>query len=255
MSALIKAGDTLPAVQQEAGTLMQAIIQAATDPQTDVVKMERMMALAKEIRAEQARAAYADALSQFTAMKKTVPTNRIGTAPGDAKFAYSDWPQMEAIIRPWLAACGLSVTHEMDPPVMEGNRIAYINVRAILSHREGHSETISYPAMANPKVADRLSPSQAIQQGITYAKRQTAAMILGLSTAEDRKDDDGQKPTVLDDKQRSTLADLWAAWEPSADEQARFYKWARVEALDDLSPKAYPGVVDALRKKIAAKQA
>lgn len=253
MSAVIKAGETLPAVQQEAGTLMQAIIQAAHDPKCDTDKMRQMMEMAKEMRAEQARAAYADALARFTAMKRTVATNRIGTAPGDARFAYADYPQMEATIRPWLAACDLSLTHEMDPPVMEGNRIAYVIVRAILSHREGYSTTISYPAMANPKVADRLSPSQAIQQGITYAKRQTAAMILGLSTAEDRHDDDGQKPAVLDDKQRSTLADLWAAWEPTDEDKARFYAWAKVETLDDISPKQYPGVVAALRKKAAAK--
>lgn len=241
------------ATENEAGSMMHAIIAAATDPRTDVAKMERMLEVAKELRAEQARAAYASALAKFTSLKHTIATNRTGEAPGGAKFQYSDWPQMERAIRPWLSACGLSLTHRQDAPVMDGKHIALIMVHAILSHSDGHSESVSYPAMPNPKVAERLSPSQAIQQGITYAKRQTAAMILGLATAEDKNDDDGQKDIGLTAAQRSTLADLMAAWEPTDAQKTAFYTWLGVDDVEAMNPKAYPNVVNVLKKKIAEK--
>lgn len=247
--------ETLP-VEHGGGNLVQAIIQAAHDPNVDVTKMREMMELAKEMRAEQAKIAYAEALAQFTRLKHTIATNRKGEGPGGAVFQYADWPTMEAAIRPWLSQCGLSVTHRQDAPIVEGGKIVMIMVHAILSHVAGHSETVAYPGMPNPKVADRLSPSQAIQQGITYAKRQSVALLLGLATAEDRNDDDGQKPgPELSEKQTGTLLDLVAEWNPSKEDKARLLKWCKVDVIEDIKPRQYDIVVQTLKDKIAEKKA
>jgi len=238
---------------QEPPQLVHAIIAAAADPQTDVAKMQAMIAMAERMQAVQARAAYEAALAQFTAIKTTVATNRIGEGPGGAKFAYADWPTMENAIRPWLSQCQLSITHSMGSPVVAEGKILMIEVHTRLSHALGHSEQVTYPAMPNPLVAGKLSPSQAIQQGITYAKRQGAAMILGLATAEDRSDDDDRKPAGLSDEQLSTLADLMAAWEPSDEQRAALLAWCKVPAIEDLPPSKFGAVAQKLREKIAAK--
>lgn len=176
--------------QSDTATIMHAITVAAADPQTDVMKMERMMSLYKELRSEQAKAAYAQALDRMSKFRQTIPTNRTGEGPGSSRYAYADWPQMEKTIRPWLSECGLSLTHRQDAPVIEGGKVALVMVYATLRHRDGHSEEVSFPAIPNTALAGKLSPSQLLQQSITYAKRQTAAMILGLSTQEDASDED-----------------------------------------------------------------
>lgn len=242
-----------PAPSREA-SILQAIVAAATDHRTDIAKMRELMAMAKEIRAEQAKAAYADAMSRFQRLKQTIATNRKGTAPGGGIFDYADWPQMEKEMRLWLAECDLTLTHRQTPTVMEKGVPTSTIVYAILRHRDGYAEEVSYPAVPNPLVAAKLSPLQAFQQGVTYAKRQSAALILGIATAEDRQDDDANKPDpALTDKQLSTLVDLIAAWDPSAEDRARFFAWARVSALEEISSKAFPGCVSALRKKVAQK--
>lgn len=251
MSAMIQSGETMPAPQEHPTSMMQAIILAANNPQTDVEKMQAMMAMAKELRAEQARAAYADALSRFNDAKKSITANRTGHV--DNKYA--DWPQMEASIRPWLAQCGLSLTHRQDAPVIDGGKIVLVMVYAVLRHRDGHSEEVGYPAQPNPALAGKLSPSQLMQQPITYAKRQTAAMILGLSTSEDRHDDDSHKVIGLSDDQLSTLTDLMAAWEPSEEQRAALLQWCRVSAIEDLPPSKFETVAKKLREKVAGKAA
>lgn len=234
--------------------MIPAILQAARDPSVDVEKMRGMMELAKDLRAEQAKAAYASALARFTSIKRTIATNRVGEGPGGARFNYADWPTMEAAIRPWLSDCGLSLTHRQDAPVVESGKVVMVMVYARLSHEAGYFEEVGYPAMPNPKVADRLSPSQALQQGITYAKRQTAAMLLGLATAEDRMDDDAQAAGGLADEQKQTLIDLMAAWEPSDDEKGRLLKWCKVDSIEDIQPRQFNTVVAKLREKIAERK-
>lgn len=254
MNAMIEHAP-LAVVPADTGTIIHAIIAAATDHKTDIAKMQAMMAMAKEMQEAQAKAAYATAIARFTGLKTTIATNRTGTAPGDAKYAYADWPQMEAAIRPWLAECELSLTQWIDPPVMAEGKIVMIMVHTRLMHSHGHFEEVSFPAMPNPMVAAKLSPSQAIQQGITYAKRQGAAMILGLSTREDRDDDDAHKVAALSDDQLSTLTDLMAAWEPTDDQRAALLQWCRVAAIEDLPPSKFETVAKKLREKVAGKSA
>lgn len=239
----------------DAGMLLASITAAAGDHKTDLVKMERMVALYKELKADQAKSAYTDALTRFTAQKQVIATNRTGDGPGGSSYAYADWPQMESAIRPWLVASGLTLTHRQDPPVIEAGQIKLVMVYAILRHRDGHSEEASFPAIPNLALAGKLSPAQLIQQPITYAKRQTAAMILGLSTREDAKDDDSVSVGVIDADQLSTLLDLLSAWDPSPDDRARLLAWAKVTDIEQLPAKSYPGVAIAIKKKIAQKVA
>lgn len=245
--------DSSALVKTEGNNMISAVIAAAMDPATDVVKMQAMIDMAKEMQAAQAKAAYAAAIARFTSIKETIATNRTGSAPGNATYTYADWPQMEAAIRPWLAECSMSLTQNIDQPVIQDGKIIMVMVHTKLSHALGHSEEVSFPAMPNPLVASKLSPSQAIQQGITYAKRQGAAMILGLSTREDRDDDDSHKIAALSDEQLSTLLDLMAALELTDDERAKLLAWCRVEAIEDLPANKFDVVAKTLRAKVAAK--
>jgi hypothetical protein len=251
------------AIVSDTSRVLDAITQAALNPDVDVEKMERMKALYLEMQAASAKAAFMSAMADFQQLKQTIATNRVGEGPGGSTFAYADWPQMEDAVRPWLARCGLTIHMTQDPPLVDGKRITGVMVWGWLSHRDGHEgERIPMFAMPNPAVEMKLSPMQAIQQGATYCKRQIACMLLGVAAREDRMDDDGNPPGdgpradwQLDDKQRGTLFDLMAEWEPSAAEKEMLLAWLKVSDIENIHKEKFETVVRKLREKIAAKSA
>ena len=250
------------AVVSDTSRVLDAITQAALNPDVDVEKMERMKALYLDMQAASAKAAFMSAMADFQQLKQTIATNRMGEGPGGSTFAYADWPQMEHAVRPWLAQCGLTIHMTQDAPIVEGKRITGVMVWGWLSHRAGHEgERIPMFAMPNPAVEMKLSPMQAIQQGVTYCKRQIGCMLLGVAAREDRMDDDGagrqgdNPATKLTDKQLSTLIDLMEAWEPTDEERALLFKWCKIDAIEEVLPSGFDTVTRKLREKIAAKAA
>lgn len=251
--------DNLPAVVSETGQMLQAITQAALNPDVDIEKMERLKALYNEMRADAARAAYNAALVEFGRLRKPIGTNRKGEGPGGSEFPYADWPQMESHLSPWLSAVGLSIQFTQDTPEIVNKKPVSVMVYGRISHRDGHvSEPVPWYAVIDERVAAKLSPSQAIQQPITYAKRQIAALLLGLSTREDIKCDDAQPQAEtwrLDDKQKGVLFDLMAEWEPNENEKATLLKWLKVSDVENIHREKFDTVVRKLRDKIAEKKA
>lgn len=235
----------------DAGRLMQAITETSKRPEVNVETMREMMALYKEASAMEAKKAFSAAMARFSAMKKTVGHNRNGGSDS-FRFTYADFPTMERAVRPWLADCGLSFSHREDVPQFTSDgKIACIMIYCVISHEMGHSEEWHYPAIPNDANPAKLSPSQMIQQAITYAKRQTLAMALGLATSEDRQDEDSRVTHIISDAQLSTLRDLIAEWNPTDDQRARMLKLCNVDDIEDLPAAKYSAVVSRLKEKIA----
>lgn len=134
--------------------------------------------------------AFESAMAKFAGLKGVIHNNKKGHLS-----PYADFPQMVNVITPWIKKCGLSFIHTQDVPIMENGKLGVIMVFCRISHKDGHKgESIPYPAIPNLKLENTLSPSQLIQTAITYAKRQTLAMALGLSTGEDASSDPDSTP-------------------------------------------------------------
>ena len=86
-----------------------------------------------------------------------------------------------------------------------------------------------------------------LQLAITYAKRQTLAMGLGLATKEDHYDDDSSAPPdLVSDEQIANLEALIS--EVGADKE-QFLKFLKREALSDLPASKYENAVKRLQEK------
>ena len=164
-----------------------------TQPDLNIDVLDRMLDLQIKTMNHQAKIDFADAKSRFASIKKPIPHNRHGTTAGNAPFSYADYPQMVKFVDPWISQCGLSHSHIQGVPVIEGGEIVMIDVVCEIKHTGGHCETFSFPAVPDERLRGKVSPSQLIQLAITYAKRQTLAMGLGLATEEDASCDDGMK--------------------------------------------------------------
>lgn len=135
------------------------------------------------------------AMVKFRKISGIVEHNKRGKTAGSAPFSYADYPRLVAAVSPWLDECELTFIHECDPPVMlDSGLVSHQMFYCVVRHVSGHEERIGpYAAVPDPKLRDKLSPMQSLQQPGTYAKRQLLAMALGIGTSEDKFDDDGPR--------------------------------------------------------------
>ena len=164
------------------------ILALAVHNDVDVERMQALMTLEREYRADLAKAEFDQAAARFGALKKPIPHNRSGKTAGNAPFTYADYAQIEKHASPWAAECGLSWRHRQ--AMIEGQ----MYMVCILSHAAGHSEEAWFPVVQDDRLKGKVSPSQLLQLARTYAKRQTTTEVLGISTGDDHEDDDSVEP-------------------------------------------------------------
>jgi len=213
-------------------------------------QLREFMALEREWRADKGKAAFNEAMAKFGGLKRNVAYNRTGTTAGNAKFGYADFPTMVAALTPWLEQCGLSFSHSQEPPAMGETGVLWVNVTCTVKHRDGHSESNSFPAMPDERLKGKVSPSQLLQMAITYAKRQTLAMALGLATAEDADDDDSAPP--VERITEAQVADLKAILDEITDRDGAkkaALAYAKASELHEIPADKFAQVVKGLEKR------
>lgn len=158
------------------------LLQLATQQEKpDLEYLERLMAMQLQWEAAQAKKAY---FAAFAAFKAKAPclikdglvdfTARSGKT---TRYAYDTLGQLTTLIGPALAEFGLSHSFDVD------QKDDLISVTCILSHQDGHSETVSMAA--HPGDKDGMTEVQQITSTITSLKRATLKAVTGLDPEED----------------------------------------------------------------------
>ena len=164
------------------------LLRVALDSNADLDRLERLLMLQQQWEANEARKAYVAAIATF---KKNPPTilkeKRVHfeTARGKTSYMHATLGDVTQPIIEGLAAVGISHRWDIDQP--DGG---LISVRCILTHEQGHSESVTMRAGR-----DDSGGKNAIQQvasTITYLERYTLLSITGLAT-HDMPDDDGRQ--------------------------------------------------------------
>jgi hypothetical protein len=169
----------------------QALIEKAIEANAGIETMERLVALAKEVREITAREAWYAAMAEFQrlcpAIKKT-KTARMG------KYSYRFAPLDEicSTIQPVMGPLGLSM--RWTTPKIEGDKVT---VACLISHTLGHVESsgdIVMPIMAALQRAEGgeagANAAQRVGIALTYGKRYALLGILGMAPEDD---DDAQQ--------------------------------------------------------------
>lgn len=162
-----------------------AMLASALEAGHDVEKLGALMDLAERYEANEARKAFAGALSQFQADCPDIIENRIAsvhTDTADYTYRYADLDQIMRTIRPTLKACGLSVRFNTEISE-DGKRIKSL---CTVQHRDGHAEVSEFVAPVDERL--KINDSQKMGSANSYASRYNLCNALGLTTGED---DDG----------------------------------------------------------------
>lgn len=241
----IALADDFHAPTPSENTLLAVIERAAVNPNVDVDKLERLIALAKEQRKEDARVAYVRAMKS---LKRDLPTidrkGRIivrektssGKRDGDIQqdTAFARWEDIDEAITPILEQHGFVLTFRTGV-APDGK----VTVTGVLTHDAGHFEEtmVSLPHDSSGSK----NPVQAVGSAFSYGKRYAATMLLNIRTK--GEDDDGGAAGADDpisDDQIQTIKDLLKRDEM---DEVKFCKVWGVEMIPDIKRKDYKKVI------------
>lgn len=239
MNAVVERQDQLPA-STETATILQIIGRAASDPNVDIDKMERLLQMQERIMTRNAKAAYTAALAEMSP-KLPIVTERgqIKNRDGAVQSTYAKWEDINEAIKPILAEHGFALTFRT------GSEAGQIKVTGVLSHREGHSEdtTITLPA----DTSGSKNAVQAVASSVSYGKRYTAGALLNLTSR--GEDDDGQKAaaakTLSAEQAKQVREKLKSVGAP----ETAFLKWAKCDKIEDILAVNFDEVIRTIEAK------
>lgn len=241
MSALAKTEPVRsePVVSQSAG-LIAVIERAATNPEVDIDKMERLLQMHERIVERDAKAAYASALAIMSPdLPAIVERGGIKDRNGNVQSTYALWEDVNDAIKPVLAAHGFAISFRT------GRDDGQITVTGVLSHRDGHSEetTIVLPHDSSGSK----NAVQAVGSSTSYGKRYTAGLLLNLTSR--GEDDDGQaggSGGVITDDQADEIRKLI---DTTGSKVGPFLQYIGAPSVADIPAAKYEAAVAALNAK------
>lgn len=229
--------------REEDPTAPTRLVEIAMERGMGVEVIERLVALQERVEDRNARSAYIRALTSVQEDIREIPQNKtaqIRTRSGSSyEYGYATLDQIARIIRPVLAAHGLSYSWDSD--VDEGR----VQVTCTLRHVDGHSESASFTAPTETSAA--MSEAQKHAAVLTYGRRQSLVQVLGLSIVDQDSDGAGPAtPATLTDEQ---VADVEALIEEVGADRAGFLRWLGVDSVGEIHPKNLQVVIRSLEKK------
>jgi hypothetical protein len=217
-TAIAERQESAVVVQAESATILQVIQRAAADPQCDIEKMERLLAMKERMDAKAAEVEFNDALSRVQANMGRVAADATNN---QTRSAYATYGKLDKALRPVYTAEGFSLSFgtEEAPEGMVG-------MICFVSHRAGYTRQYRAHVPSDGKGAkggDVMTKTHAFGSGTSYGMRYLLKMIFNVAIGEE--DDDGNaagsddlRNAVLDDlvakvKAASTGADLQGVWQ------------------------------------------
>lgn len=185
----------------------------------DLGSVKEMLAMSRELAAEQAKRAFDKAIAEAKADLRPIVKNRDGH-----NSKYADFAAVSTAVDPVLSQNGLSYRHRS---AQDSNQVS---VTCILSHVEGHSEETTLSS--SPDTSGSKNSIQAIGSALTYLQRYTLLLALGLATT--AADDDGKAAgagTTINDQQRSELDKLL---DTTGADEGKFMAYFKIQYLAEL---------------------
>ncbi len=238
MNAVIQKQESLPTL--EPTTLLQVISRAASDPNYDIDKMERLMAMHERLLQQQAKTAFNDAMAE--AQKEMLPISQDATNP-QTRSKYASYNQLDKALRPVYTRHGFSISYDTD----DSPKADHVRVLAYVC-RGGFERTYKVDMPADGKGAkggDVMTKTHATGAAVAYGKRYLLKAIFNVAEGEGDRDGNEDAPTLSEDQ----IANLRALLTEVKASEASFLKWARCKSLSEILAKNYHECVKAIEAK------
>lgn len=241
MQAKPMPGTDLAEVTDLSSGILNVIARAASDPNTDVDKLERLLAMQERVLARDAEQAFNEAMK--AAQEEIRPVAKNKTNP-DTKSKYVDLEKLGEAIDPIIHKHGFSLSFGSDASPLD----SHYRVTCVVSHSAGHSRDYRADVPIDntgPKGSQNKTMTHGFGSALSYGRRYLKLLIFDVSTT----DDDGRgagRGATIDDAQYATLVTLI---ENVGADTKRFLKYMGVDKLMELPASKYDAAVTALQAK------
>ena len=229
----------------EAASLIRVIERAAVNPDVDIDKMERLLAMHERILAKNAESAFNDAMTRVQAEVGRVAAD-LNNAQTRSKYA--SYTALDGKLRPHYTAHGFSISFDTGQESPEG----FVRVLAYVSHSAGHTRTYNALVPADGKGAkggDVMTKTHAFGAGTSYGMRYLLKMIFNIAIGEDDNDGNDPDPETVSQEQ---AANITALLTEVGGDKVKFLQYFRVGSIDAIPAASYARAIAALEKKRGA---
>lgn len=206
-----------PAVVGESATIMQVVLRAASDPQCDIEKMERLMAMHERMQAKTAETEFNAALSRVQGEMGRIAADATNS---QTRSQYATYGKLDSSLRPKYTKEGFSLSFSTEP-APEG----MVGMVCFVSHIGGHTREYRAQVPSDGKGAkggDVMTKTHAFGSGTSYGMRYLLKMIFNVAIGEE--DDDGNGAGG-DDFRNAILDDLTSKVAAANDKAALQEAW------------------------------
>ncbi len=190
-------------VQQEMQTLdpMTMVERLASDPNVDVSKLERLIAMNERAQERLAKESFNTA---FVAMATEIPEiterGQIKNKEGQVQSQYARFEDIQKVVKPILQRHGFSLSFRSEFPDKKT-----VKVIGVLSHHAGHARESEF--MSEADTSGSKNAIQGLGSAVSYGRRYTAIDLLNITSR--GKDDDGQGTDKLNQPPAPAGFDEW----------------------------------------------
>lgn len=218
--------------------ILEVIARAATDASVDVGKMERLLAMYKDVIADQQRVAFAAALARLQAKLPQIGKEGRIVVKGTERSRYARIEDIDAAIRPILAEEGFSFAFDS-----ESADSKLFKLSCKLSHQAGYSETktVTIPLDSS----EYRTNVQSIGSTLSYGKRYLIKMHLNLIERDEDDDGNGGSAPITEDQAK----DIEALMTEVKADKARFLVFMGAGEVSSILSRDFSKAINALEAK------
>lgn len=212
---------------------LELIARAASDPNVDVAKMERLLEMQFKLLGRAAEASFNQAIARLQPKIPRITKNGGIVLKDGSVIAYAKYDDICDVVLPLLAEEGLTVSYSSDlVETPNGNKL---KITATFRHIEGHhdSGSVFLPTIDDTGAKNAVQGAGSIY---SYGKRYALCQYLNIVTEGD--DDDGMQGLLkpISEKQQHEIYDLIA--DSKCDEGA-FLKFMGVDSVKEITVKDF----------------
>jgi hypothetical protein len=238
--------NTVMVPPNEASSLMEVIARAASDPNVEVDKLERLLAVYERVKRADAEQLFNAAMTET--QKEMRPIAADASNP-QTKSKYASYAALDNILRPIYTKHGFGLSFDTG----DGAPADHLRVLCYVSHGGGFTRTYKVDMPADGKGAkggDVMTKTHATGSALTYGQRYLLKAVFNIAVG---RDDDGNKAHgggVISAAQLAEIRKLIT--ETNADIE-KFCHYLNVESVVEIAARDYDKAMSALRAKASKK--
>lgn len=238
-----EAGQEVAEIPNRQPTVMDIVARAAADPNVDVDRLERLIALSERTQTRESEQAFNAAMNEAQAAMRPIAAD---ASNPQTRSKYASYAALDKALRPIYSKHGFSVSFD----TADGAPPDYVRVVCKVGHSAGRTEHPHLDMPADGKGAkgsDVMTKTHAVGSAITYGKRYLLGMIFNIAVGED---DDGNAASGLDRPidadQMQHILDNIASTDTDIEQ---FCKFMGVDAIKHITVAGYGRAIQALNAK------